>query len=228
MARPKKHNVDYFSHDVQMRNDLKIKALRRKFGHSGYSFYNMMLEQLGNCEYFEYEWNERNKELLSADFDIDAEEINTMVEFCLRLELLQIYNNYLTCDKLTKRLEDTVLVKRKDYCRNNSMRVKLKGVNTEITNVERINDGINAQSKVKESKANKSKEESKEKESKEESKEKQRIEKEEIKVKRISELLYKLKQNKVKGNTINFESFNKEFELFNLPASELFELYNEY
>ena len=33
MARPAKLNADYFSHDVDMRNDIRIKGLRRNFGH---------------------------------------------------------------------------------------------------------------------------------------------------------------------------------------------------
>jgi hypothetical protein len=156
MARPTKHNVDYFSHDVHMRNDLKIKALRRKFGHRGYSFWNMILEHLGECEYFEYEWTEFNIELLSADFDMDAEEINDLIQFCIKLELLQFYNNFLTCDNLTKRLEDTVLVKRKDYSRNNSKRIILDVINSELTRLKEINDGNNTQSKEKESKAEES------------------------------------------------------------------------
>lgn len=152
MARPTKHNVDYFSHDVGMRNDLKNKALRRKFGHTGYSFWNMILEHLGNCEYFEYEWTEFNIELLSADFDIDSDELKEITDYCIKLELLQIYNNFLTCDNLTKRLEETVLVKRKDYSRNNSIRMTLDRVNLDLTTQNGVNDGNNTQSKEKESK----------------------------------------------------------------------------
>jgi hypothetical protein len=166
MARPTKHNVDYFSHDTHMRNDLKIKALRRKYGHKGYSFWNMILEHLGECEYFEYELTEFNIELVSADFDIDTEEITDMIQFCIKLELLQIYNNFLTCDKLTNRLEETVLVKRKDYSRNNSKRMTFGEVNSELTPMIEVNDGINTQSKGKESKGKESKvNESKEQES---------------------------------------------------------------
>ena len=32
MARPKRYNADYFSHDSGMRDDPKVKALRNKFG----------------------------------------------------------------------------------------------------------------------------------------------------------------------------------------------------
>jgi hypothetical protein len=152
MARPTKHNVDYFSHDADMRNDLKIKALRRKFGHTGYSIWNMLLEHLADCEYFEYGWHDENIELLSADFDIDTEDIKDIVNYCIKLGLLQLYQDFLTCDKLTDRLEETVLVKRKDYSRNNSIRLKLFKVNSVITQQNGVNDGNNGQSKVKESK----------------------------------------------------------------------------
>ena len=58
MARPIKNNADYFTHDSQMRNHRKIKALRYKFGLIGYAVYNMLLEVLTNAENFKFEWDE--------------------------------------------------------------------------------------------------------------------------------------------------------------------------
>lgn len=169
MARPTKHNADYFSHDNSMRNDIKIKSLRRKHGHIGYSIWNMLIELLTSQEYFEYEWTEFNIEMLSADFDIDTDELEVIVEYCTKLGLLQMTNNYLHCDKLTFRLEEDVLKRRTNYCSNNAKRNQLKGVNVSnnsineelmntITKLESINEDINTQSKVKEIKENKSKE----------------------------------------------------------------------
>lgn len=152
MARPIKHNADYFSHDTEMRNDIKIKALRRKFNHLGYSVWIMLLELLSSNEYFEYEWNELNIELLAPDFDCDADEIKSIVDYCIKLNLLQITNGYLHCEKLTIRLEDTVLLRRKGYCNNNAKRNQSNIVNV---NNNEVNDNINRQSKVKESKVNK-------------------------------------------------------------------------
>ena len=161
MARPTKHNADYFSHDTMMRNDPKIKALRRKYSHTGYSVWNMILELLTSNEYFEYEWSELNIELLAPDFDIDADELNEIVQYCIKLNLLQIKNGYLHCEKLTFRLEETLLSRRKDYCSNNAKRNSVIVVNNPI------NVDINPQSKVKESKVKESKvKESKVKENK--------------------------------------------------------------
>jgi hypothetical protein len=173
MARPTKHNADYFSHDVSMRDDPKIKALRRKYSHTGYSVWNMILELLTSIEYFEYEWNELSIELLAPDFDIDAEQLDEIVNYCIKLKLLQITNGYLHCDRLTFRLEEGVLSKRKGYCSNNAKRNQLSVINSELTNdddgyygINGVNDNINGQSKGKESKLNESKaEESKAEES---------------------------------------------------------------
>ena len=52
MARPKKNNADYFSHDADMRNHRKMKAIRAKFGLEGYAIWNMVLEVLSNAELF--------------------------------------------------------------------------------------------------------------------------------------------------------------------------------
>ena len=151
MARPTKHNADYFSHDTIMRDDPKIKALRRKYSHTGYSIWNMILELLTSKEYFEYEWNDLNVELLAPDFDIDADELDEIIQYCIKIGLLQITNGYLHCEKLTFRLEETLLSRRKGYDRNNSLRSVVNVNNNPIS----VN--INTESKVKERKANESK-----------------------------------------------------------------------
>jgi hypothetical protein len=160
MARPIKHNADYFSHDNDMRNDLKVKALRRKFSHTGYSIYNMIIELLTNSDYFEYEWNELRIELLTPDFDIDADLLEQIVSYSVKLNLLQLTNGYLHCDKLTERLEEEVLKRRKGYCSDNSKRMGLMlqqpNINVVNVNINEVNDNIRPQSKGKEIKGNKS------------------------------------------------------------------------
>lgn len=89
MARPKKNNAEYFSHDADMRNDVKIKALRRKFSHTGYAVWNYLLETLTDSDFFEVEWEDINIELLAADYDVTVEELQAIVEYCLKIGLLQ-------------------------------------------------------------------------------------------------------------------------------------------
>lgn len=89
MARPKKNNADYFTHDADMRNDVKIKALRRKFSHTGYAVWNYLLETLTDSDFFEVEWEEINVELLAADYDVSVDELTEIVNYCVKIGLLQ-------------------------------------------------------------------------------------------------------------------------------------------
>lgn len=101
MARPKKNNADYFSHESEMRNDVKIKALRRKFSHTGYAVWNYLLEVLTDAENFTIGWGELDIELYAADFDLDTRELTEIVDYCLRLGLLQLDDDKLSCQNLT-------------------------------------------------------------------------------------------------------------------------------
>ena len=90
MARPQKNNAEYFSHDADMRNDVKVKALRRKFQHTGYAVWCFILESLTDGEYFEIDYNELNRELLAADFDVPVELLEEIVDYCCKVGLLQM------------------------------------------------------------------------------------------------------------------------------------------
>ncbi len=140
MARPKRNNADYFSHDAGMRNDPKVKALRNKYGCTGYSVWCMMLEVLTESDFFTRSLDEIEIEILSADFGIDADLFSEIIQYMLRLRLLQTADSgELLSQKLTDRLQPVV-----DKRRNSSK----KGVSV----------AESTQSKVKESKVNKSKE----------------------------------------------------------------------
>ena len=105
MARPKKNNADYFSHESEMRNDVKIKALRRKFSHTGYAVWNYLLEVLTDAEGFFIKWEELDIELYAADFDLDTSELTDIVNYCIKLGLLQLSNGTLHCENLTSSFE---------------------------------------------------------------------------------------------------------------------------
>jgi len=137
MARPLKNNADYFSHDADMRNDIRIKALRRKFGHVGYSIYNMMLETLTDASDFRLKFDELNIEMLSGDFDIDPHELNDVIDYLLKIELMQSESGFIRCFTLENRFESLLSKRKRD--RN------------------RVIADENTQSKVKESKVKESK-----------------------------------------------------------------------
>jgi hypothetical protein len=112
MARPVKNNAEYFSHDADMRNDVKMKALRKKFGAAGYGVWNMLIEYLTDQDFFTFKVDELTIELMSGDFDAEPDFIKSVIDYCVKLNLLQDEGGSIKCKTLEKRLE-VVLLKRK-------------------------------------------------------------------------------------------------------------------
>lgn len=73
MGRQIKKGIDYFSHDVNMKEDLKIKLLRAKFGLTGYAVYNLLLEDIYKDSYY-LKIDEDYILLFSADNNIDESD----------------------------------------------------------------------------------------------------------------------------------------------------------
>lgn len=114
MARPVKNNADYFTHDSAMRNDIKIRALRRKFGHVGYAVWNYLLEALTDSENFRIVWNEMNVELYAADFDVDVPQLTEIVAYCITLDLFQMEEGCLSSRTLCERFDSLVNRRRRE------------------------------------------------------------------------------------------------------------------
>lgn len=72
-----------------MRNDVKVKALRRKFSHTGYAVWCFILESLTDGEFFELDYSVLNRELLAGDFDVSVEQLDEIVDYCCKIGLLQ-------------------------------------------------------------------------------------------------------------------------------------------
>lgn len=108
MARPIKNNAEFFTHDADMRNDPKVRAVRRKFGCEGYAVWNFLLEVLTDADYFSVDWTPLNIELLSGDFDVSPERLGEIVDYCVMLNLLQIEDSKLVCKTLDKRFSGLV------------------------------------------------------------------------------------------------------------------------
>ena len=137
MARPIKNNADYFPHDADMRNDARIKALRRKFGMEGYGIYCMMLEYMTDQDFFVCNINLLGLELISGDFDFEPDKLKSVIDYCVAIDLFQCENSELSCKSLENRLNP--LLSKLERDRNG------------------VSDTENTQSKVKESKVKKSK-----------------------------------------------------------------------
>ena len=115
MVRPQKNNAEYFSHDADMRNDVKVKALRRKFKHAGYAVWCFLLETLADMEFFEIDYNELSKEFLAADFDVSVKELDDIVAYCCKIGLLKMERDrFLYSEALQRRFAPLLEKRRRD------------------------------------------------------------------------------------------------------------------
>lgn len=149
MPRPQKDNLDYFPHENVMRNDRKLKAVRSRWPHNeGYAIYNMILETLSESSMLIIEWNNMESELIAGDFGIESEKLTEMIEYFIKIDLIQSSNGYIYCKQLDKRSE---CVFGKRTVNLDSLRIE-NGINITQTIVC---DSENTQSKVKERKLSK-------------------------------------------------------------------------
>jgi hypothetical protein len=153
MARPKKNNAEYFSHDNDMRNDDKIRSVRRKFKHEGYSIWNMMLEKLSKSDGFVLKYSSLNVELWAGDFEIETDLLQSILDYFLKIELLTVDGQEIFSNTMINRFSG-LLSKRKR---------QVSGLSTSITPNKTVIDVDNPHSKVKYSKVNEIKELEKEK-----------------------------------------------------------------
>jgi hypothetical protein len=113
MARPQKNNADYFTHDADMRNDARVKAIRKKFGLPGFAVYVMIVEYLTDSDFFQFKNDNLTIELIAGDFDCETELLQKVIDHCIYLDLLQLTENgFIRCKTLENRMQ-ILLSKRK-------------------------------------------------------------------------------------------------------------------
>ncbi len=154
MARPLKNNCDYFSHDADMRNHRKIKAIRQKFHIQGYAIWCMLLEYLTNAEGNKFEYSDIEFELISGDFGVSATEISQLVDYCIFLKLLSLENGLVRSESLDERLS-SVYEKREKNKSKSGKQSRDSGKFTSNNTVDTVvSVAETPQSKVNKSKVN--------------------------------------------------------------------------
>jgi len=107
MGRPVKNNCDYFPHFTTMRNHKKVKSLRAKFGQVlGYAFWSMFVEYLTEQDGTEIEFSDLEIEMFSGELGVSATEIRSMIDYCIKIELLFLTDdNFIYSDSLNELLQ---------------------------------------------------------------------------------------------------------------------------
>lgn len=89
-----------------MRHDAKVNALRIKYPGWGYTVWCMLLETFADSRDRSVEWNELNQELIAADFLIDQELLVEIVDYAVKINLLQIKDGFLMSFRFRERFEN--------------------------------------------------------------------------------------------------------------------------
>ncbi|MEL3959681.1 Lin1244/Lin1753 domain-containing protein [Caldifermentibacillus hisashii] len=167
MARPAKEGLDYFPLDVDIDQDDKIALIEAQHGVTGFAVVIKLLMKIYKNSYF-YEWTEKEQLLFSKRVNVDINKVNAIINDCVKWgffnkELFETYE-ILTSKGIQRRYLEAV-------GRRNKVIIEKKYLllDSEIVNVYKnlvivddnplsnvVNDDINTQSKVKESKVKKS------------------------------------------------------------------------
>lgn len=151
MARPSKNNCDYFPHDNDMRNHVKVKAIRNKFK-NGYAIWVMFLEYLTSADGNVFEYSDLQFELLSGDFGFNSNEIKEVIDYALKLEMVFNKNGFVNSDSLDVRLEPVYLKRGK----SKEQSAKQKRINGQFVGNNAV-DTVVSVTEMPQSKVNKSK-----------------------------------------------------------------------
>jgi hypothetical protein len=144
MARPRKSNADYFSHDNDMRNDDKILAVRNKYQHLGYAIWCMLLEKLCKADNFKVKFSDKNIELMAGDFRVEFQLLKQVFEYFIEVDLIQKKENFIFSKELIDRFQG--LLDKRNYDRQWFQGTKTKNKEVSVTE--------NTQSIVKYNKVN--------------------------------------------------------------------------
>ena len=167
LARPQKTGLDYFPLDVDIDQDDKIQLIEARFGITGFGIIIKLFMKIYKEGYF-YEWTEKEQLLFSKRINVDINLVNDVINECIKWGLFDstLYEKYkiLTSKGIQRRyLEATGRRKQvemiEEYCLIDSSKysniifVSINSVNVNNNpQSDKVNDGINPQSKVKESK----------------------------------------------------------------------------
>lgn len=149
MFKSESDSAAYFQHSANLRNDIRVRAVRRKFGNEGYAVMNYLFELMTEKPEFKLEFSPIDRELLAADFEVDTEWLNDFVFYCEEVQLfnINIDENTLSSDFLKEIFKPLFELrqKRSEQQRNNVMKrwnAKNTTVNNGIPNDTTVNNGI--------------------------------------------------------------------------------------
>tara|TARA_Y100000588_G_scaffold279197_1_gene296012 strand:+ start:372 stop:1238 length:867 start_codon:yes stop_codon:yes gene_type:complete len=168
MARPKKNTVDYFPHDCHKIKELEI--LVDKYGNDGYAFYYRLFELLGKTPDHIYKFEKiTDKMYLYKETGVDKDKANEIIKTLIELEIIDRNkwesNQNIWCQPFVDSIADVYEKRITDLPTKDSFRVgnpieeEFPGNKPGLSGENPSFRSRNSQSKVKETKLNKTKRE---------------------------------------------------------------------
>lgn len=103
MARPTRHNAEYFYHPADFRNDRRVGAIRARLGLAGYGLLLMLLEVLTDADHNRLDTDEVELELLAGDLGVSVTEIDSLLQIAEKVRLFaRTEAGLLHCPELDK------------------------------------------------------------------------------------------------------------------------------
>jgi len=158
MARPRKNNADYFSHDANARHDLKMKSLEAEMELRGYALYFKMLEILAGSDFYEIDISKPYiLGSLPSDLGCSKQEFDEFLNLAINLELLKKVESRIYSPGLKKRLAGLDRIRALDRNRKSEIESD-KTAAPDFPSGKPLDNSRNIPSKEKERKENKKKE----------------------------------------------------------------------
>lgn len=170
MARPQKIGLDYFPLDTDIDQDDKVAIIEAQHGMLGFAITIKLLMKIYSEGYY-YDWTEKEQILFSKRVNVDINQVNVIIDDCVKWGLFdeKLFNEYkiLTSKGIQSRYFEAVKRRQRveiakefllldDEIVNVYNNLFVVSINDDINEeVKRVDDNINPQSKVKESKVNK-------------------------------------------------------------------------
>jgi len=171
MARTTKVGIDYFSHDVDMLQDKKIKLIKAKHGLIGYAVYLRLLEELYRSNGYYLQVDEDFDILFSDDNNINYDVYISILNDCINKNLFdksmfdkyriltscRIQGNYCSATERRKEVyfvKEYLLIDVRSKYNEEKVNVYIEPL---IVDINSLNTDIGTQSKGKEIKGDKRK-----------------------------------------------------------------------
>ncbi len=95
-------DVYYFKHDANASQDMKCRAIRRKYKWAGMGWFWFIIEQMRNEEGYKLPYSDLTFLSLSDEFSISPEETKKFIDDCASFKLFTIHDGYFCSGRLNR------------------------------------------------------------------------------------------------------------------------------